>query len=78
MPVCSYFAFIWFPLSSFFQLALAARSKLHKQFGDKQPMNDHKNHFKKIHFLFTPMYKITTNICSTSALNNFRSGPLHP
>jgi len=36
----------------FFQLALAARSEPRKRFGDKQPMNDHKNHFKKNSFPF--------------------------
>ena len=29
-----------------------ARSEPHKRFGDKQPRDGHKNHFKKNHFLF--------------------------
>jgi len=39
---------------SFFQLALAVRSELHKQFGNEQPINVTKITFKKfISFLHT-------------------------
>ena len=38
--------------SSFFQLALAARSELCKQFGNEQPIDGHKNHFQKNPFPF--------------------------
>ena len=36
-----------------FHLALAARNEPRKQFGDEQPITDHKNHFlEKSHFIF--------------------------
>ena len=38
--------------SSFFQLALAVRSELRKQFGNEQPIDGHKNHFQKNPFPF--------------------------
>ena len=39
-------------LHCFFQIALAARNEPRKRFGNEQPKDGHKNHFKKIHFLF--------------------------
>jgi len=54
--------------SSFFQLALAARSELHKQFGNEQPINDHRNHFKKKSFPFyVYCYPLNATITTTLA-----------